>query len=154
MKKNRSSKRARKAPKTILRMPDLDHAKAAVLNRGSGREGAIRPNSRNRKETPANTSVKVQHLTALFPPWHLWANRKCMRRIITGKLFTKISIIVNNFSKPMVLQSVELSGNCTKKQMLLRGDKKMITRKHSHQKRACRMLAPPFQTFAADRSVQ
>jgi hypothetical protein len=32
MKKNRSSKRARKAPKTILRLPDLDHAKAAVLN--------------------------------------------------------------------------------------------------------------------------
>ena len=32
MKKNRSSKRARRAPKTILRLPDLDHAKAAVLN--------------------------------------------------------------------------------------------------------------------------
>lgn len=32
MMKNRSSKRARSAPKTILRLPDLDHAKAAVLN--------------------------------------------------------------------------------------------------------------------------
>ena len=32
MKKNRSSKLARKAPKTILRSPDLDHAKACVLN--------------------------------------------------------------------------------------------------------------------------
>jgi hypothetical protein len=32
MKTNRSSKRARRAPKTILRLPDLDHAKAAVLN--------------------------------------------------------------------------------------------------------------------------
>lgn len=32
MKKNRSSKRARSAPKTILRLPDLDHAKAAALN--------------------------------------------------------------------------------------------------------------------------
>ncbi len=32
MKKNRSSKLARKAPKTILRLPDLDHAKACVLN--------------------------------------------------------------------------------------------------------------------------
>ena len=32
MKKNHSSKRARRAPKTILRLPDLDHAKAAVLN--------------------------------------------------------------------------------------------------------------------------
>jgi hypothetical protein len=32
MNKNRFSKRARRAPKTILRLPDLDHAKAAVLN--------------------------------------------------------------------------------------------------------------------------
>jgi hypothetical protein len=32
MKKNSSSKSARRAPKTILRLPDLDHAKAAVLN--------------------------------------------------------------------------------------------------------------------------
>jgi hypothetical protein len=32
MKKNRSSKSARRAPKTILRLPDLDHPKAAVLN--------------------------------------------------------------------------------------------------------------------------
>ncbi|HEV2499019.1 MAG TPA: hypothetical protein VGY31_05515 [Terriglobia bacterium] len=32
MKKNRSSKRVRRAPKTVLRLPDLDHAKAAVLN--------------------------------------------------------------------------------------------------------------------------
>jgi hypothetical protein len=32
MKKKRSSKRARKAPKTILRLPDLHHAKAAVLS--------------------------------------------------------------------------------------------------------------------------
>jgi len=31
-KKKLSSKRARRAPKTILRLPDLDHAKAAVLN--------------------------------------------------------------------------------------------------------------------------
>ncbi|HEV2418885.1 MAG TPA: hypothetical protein VGX94_13890 [Terriglobia bacterium] len=32
MKKNRSSKRVCRAPKTVLRLPDLDHAKAAVLN--------------------------------------------------------------------------------------------------------------------------
>ena len=32
MRKNRSSKRSRRAPKAILRLPDLDHAKAAVLN--------------------------------------------------------------------------------------------------------------------------
>ena len=32
MKKNRSLRKKRKAPKTILRLPDLDHAKAAVLN--------------------------------------------------------------------------------------------------------------------------
>src|SRR3974390_2208784 len=32
MKKELSSKRARRAPKAILRLPDLDHAKAAVLN--------------------------------------------------------------------------------------------------------------------------
>jgi len=32
MKKNRSAKRSRRAPKAILRLPDLDHAKAAVLN--------------------------------------------------------------------------------------------------------------------------
>jgi integrase len=32
MKKNRSSKRPRGVPKAILRLPDLDHAKAAVLN--------------------------------------------------------------------------------------------------------------------------
>src|SRR5690349_18983843 len=32
MKKNRSSKRVRRAPKTVLRLPDLDHAKAAVLS--------------------------------------------------------------------------------------------------------------------------
>lgn len=32
MKKNRFSNRPLRAPKTILRLPDLDHAKAAVLN--------------------------------------------------------------------------------------------------------------------------
>lgn len=32
MKKNRSSKRSRRARKAILRLPDLDHAKAAVLS--------------------------------------------------------------------------------------------------------------------------
>ena len=32
MKKNRSSKKLRRSPKAILRLPDLDHAKAAVLN--------------------------------------------------------------------------------------------------------------------------
>jgi hypothetical protein len=32
MKKNRLLRKKRKAPKTILRLPDLDHAKAAVLN--------------------------------------------------------------------------------------------------------------------------
>jgi hypothetical protein len=32
MKKNRSSKSARRALKTILRLPDLDHVKAAVLD--------------------------------------------------------------------------------------------------------------------------
>ena len=32
MKKNRSTKKKRRVPKTILRLPDLDHAKAAVLN--------------------------------------------------------------------------------------------------------------------------
>jgi len=32
MKKNRSSKKSRRAPKPILRLPYLDHAKAAVLN--------------------------------------------------------------------------------------------------------------------------
>ena len=32
MKKNRSTKRKSRVPKTILRLPDLDHAKAAVLN--------------------------------------------------------------------------------------------------------------------------
>jgi hypothetical protein len=32
MKKNCSSKRSSRAPKAILRLPDLDHAKAAVLN--------------------------------------------------------------------------------------------------------------------------
>ena len=31
MKKNRSSKRSRRAPKSILRLPVLDHAKTAVL---------------------------------------------------------------------------------------------------------------------------
>jgi len=32
MKKTHSSKRSRRAPKAILRLPDLDHAKTAVLN--------------------------------------------------------------------------------------------------------------------------
>jgi hypothetical protein len=32
MKKNRSSKRVRGSPKAVLRLPDLDHAKAVVLN--------------------------------------------------------------------------------------------------------------------------
>ena len=32
MKKTRSSKKSRRAPKAILRLPDLDHAKTAVLN--------------------------------------------------------------------------------------------------------------------------
>jgi len=32
MKKNLSSKRSRRAPKAVLRLPDLDHAKTAVLN--------------------------------------------------------------------------------------------------------------------------
>ena len=32
MKKNRSVKRSRRSPRAILRLPDLDHAKAAVLN--------------------------------------------------------------------------------------------------------------------------
>ena len=32
MKKNRSSKRSRRAPKAILRLPYLDHAETAVLN--------------------------------------------------------------------------------------------------------------------------
>ena len=32
MKKNRSSKRSRSAPKAILGLPDLDHARTAVLN--------------------------------------------------------------------------------------------------------------------------
>ena len=32
MKKNHSLKKKRRAPKAILRLPDLDHAKAAVLN--------------------------------------------------------------------------------------------------------------------------
>jgi hypothetical protein len=32
MKKKLSSKRARRAPKTLLRVPDLDYAKAAVPN--------------------------------------------------------------------------------------------------------------------------
>ncbi|HEV2499022.1 MAG TPA: hypothetical protein VGY31_05530 [Terriglobia bacterium] len=30
--KRSSSKRVRRAPKTVLRLPDLDHAKAAVLS--------------------------------------------------------------------------------------------------------------------------
>ena len=32
MKKNDPPKKKRRVPKTILRLPDLDHAKAAVLN--------------------------------------------------------------------------------------------------------------------------
>jgi hypothetical protein len=32
MKKNHSLKKKRRVPKAILRSPDLDHAKAAVLN--------------------------------------------------------------------------------------------------------------------------
>ncbi len=32
IKKNHSSKKSRRAPKAILRLPDLDHAKTAVLN--------------------------------------------------------------------------------------------------------------------------
>jgi len=32
MKKKRSSKKLPRAPKAVLRLPDLDHAKAAVLN--------------------------------------------------------------------------------------------------------------------------
>ena len=36
MKKNRSPKKSRRFPKPILRLPDLDHAKAAVLESRNG----------------------------------------------------------------------------------------------------------------------
>jgi len=60
MKKNRSPRKKRTAPKAILRLPDLDHAKAAVLKCAN--------NTRLRKhpERPSEMTVTLREVGWLF----------------------------------------------------------------------------------------
>jgi|SRR5271165_1123406 len=58
MKRNPSSKRRRSSTKSVLRLPDLEHAKAAVLNSRLDSSAAKIPRSLRPKKNPGNRGTE------------------------------------------------------------------------------------------------
>jgi hypothetical protein len=92
MAKERSPKKRRRAPKTVLRLPDLDQAKSAVLNTLSSRDA----------------QRGYRHAMDEFIEWYCSEPRLSFSRTV---VVSDVIVLDQNSAHPVRINLVALNGN-------------------------------------------